>query len=101
MAVSTDHLAAFETLKAIRLIRDELGVNQTLGASNISFGLPERHAINGIFLALAVLHGVTCPILDPTIWEIRRATLVTDLLLGRDEYCMRFISAYREKFPVA
>lgn len=101
MAVSTDHLAAFETLKAIRLIRDELGVNQTLGASNISFGLPERHAINGIFLALTVLHGVTCPILDPTIWEIRRATLVTDLLLGRDEYCMRFISAYREKFPVA
>jgi 5-methyltetrahydrofolate--homocysteine methyltransferase len=101
MSISTDHLSALETLKAIRLIRDELGVNQTLGASNVSFGLPERHAINGIFLALAVLHGVTCPILDPTVWEVRRAALVTDLLLGRDEFCMKFISAYREKFPVS
>jgi 5-methyltetrahydrofolate--homocysteine methyltransferase len=99
MAVSTDDKAALETLKAIGLIRDELGVNQTLGASNISFGLPERHAINGIFIALAVLHGVTCPILDPTVWEIRRAALVTDLLLGKDEYCINFITAYREKFP--
>ena len=101
MSISTDHLSALETLKAIRLIREELGVNQTLGASNISFGLPERQAINGIFLALAVLHGVTCPILDPTVWEVRRAALVTDLLLGRDEFCMKFISAYREKFPVS
>jgi 5-methyltetrahydrofolate--homocysteine methyltransferase len=99
MAISTDHRGALETLKAIRLIREELGVNQTLGASNISFGLPERFAINGIFLALATLHGVTCPILDPTVWEIRRAALVTDLLLGRDEYCMNFITVYREKFP--
>jgi 5-methyltetrahydrofolate--homocysteine methyltransferase len=101
MAISTDHLAALETLKAIRLIREELGVNQTLGTSNISFGLPERHAINGIFIALAVLHGVTCPIIDPTVWDIRRAALVTDLLLGKDEYCMNFITVYREKFPAA
>ena len=48
MSISTDHLSALETLKAIRLIREELGVNQTLGASNISFGLPKRQAINGI-----------------------------------------------------
>jgi 5-methyltetrahydrofolate--homocysteine methyltransferase len=99
MAVSTNHLAALETLKAIRLIRDDLGVNQTLGASNISFGLPERPAINGIFLALAVLHGVTCPIIDPTVWEVRRAVLATDLLLGKDEWCINFIRVYREKFP--
>ena len=99
MAISTNHLAALETLKAIRLIRDDLGVNQTLGASNISFGLPERHAINGIFLALAVLHGVTCPIIDPTVWEVRRAVLATDLLLGKDEWCINFIRVYREKFP--
>ena len=99
MAISTDHTAALETLKAFRLIRDELGVNQTMGASNISFGLPERHPINGIFLAMAAIHGVTCPILDPTVWEIRRSILITDLLLGRDEYCMNFISIYRDKFP--
>jgi 5-methyltetrahydrofolate--homocysteine methyltransferase len=99
MAVSTDHTAAMETLKAIRLIREKLGVNQTLGVSNISFGLPDRYAINGLFLALAVFNGVTCPILDPTVWDIRRAVLVTDMLLGKDEWCMSFISVYREKFP--
>jgi len=99
MAVSTDDKAALETIKAIRLIRDELGVNQTLGASNISFGLPERHAINGVFLALAVFHGVTCPIIDPTVWEMRRSALLIDLLMGKDEFCMNYISAFREKFP--
>jgi len=99
MAISTDQGAALETLKTMRLIRDEIGVNQTLGVSNISFGLPERHAINGIFLALAAMNGLTCPIVDPTVWEMRRSMLIADLLLAKDDYCMRFISAYREKFP--
>jgi len=99
MAISTDQAAGLETLKTLELIRDELGVNQTMGASNISFGLPERHSINGIFLAMAAVHGVTCPILDPTVWEIRRSVLITDLLLAKDNYCMSFISVYRDKFP--
>ena len=55
MAVSADDQAGLETLRALQLIRDELGVNQTLGLSNISFGLPERSSINAIFLAMAVL----------------------------------------------
>jgi 5-methyltetrahydrofolate--homocysteine methyltransferase len=100
MAISTDQGAALETLKALRLIRDHIGVNQTLGVSNISFGLPERHAINAIFLALAAMSGLTCPIVDPTLWEMRRAALITDLLLAKDEYCMKFISVFREKFPM-
>ena len=100
MAISTDQGAALETLKTLRLIRDEIGVNQTLGVSNISFGLPERHAINGIFLALAAISGLTCPIVDPTLWEMRRALLIADLLLARDDYCMKFITVYREKFPM-
>jgi 5-methyltetrahydrofolate--homocysteine methyltransferase len=99
MAISTDQGAALETLKTLRLIRDHLGVNQTLGVSNISFGLPERHAINGIFLALAALSGLTCPIVDPTLWEMRRSVLIADLLLAKDEYCMKFISVFRDKFP--
>jgi len=99
MAIGTDHETAIETLKALRLIRDKLGLNQALGVSNISFGLPERHPINGIFLALAVMNGLTCSIVDPTIWEMRRAALITDLLLGKDEFCMKFISAFRKKFP--
>lgn len=99
MAVSTDQGAALETLKALRLIRDQIGVNQTLGVSNISFGLPERQAINSIFLALAAVSGLTCPIVDPTLWDMRRAVLIADLLLAKDPYCMKFISAFREKHP--
>jgi 5-methyltetrahydrofolate--homocysteine methyltransferase len=99
MAISTAHETAIETFKSLRLIRDKLGLNQTLGVSNISFGLPERHAINAVFLALAAMNGLTCPIMDPTVWEMRRAALITDLLLAKDEYCMRLVSVFREKFP--
>ena len=97
MAVSADDQAGLETIKALRLIRDELGVNQTLGLSNISFGLPERASINAVFLAMAVLNGLTCPISDPTVWEMRRAVLLTDLLLGKDEFCMNYLSTSTEK----
>ncbi len=97
MAISADDQAGLETIKALRLIRDELGVNQTLGLSNISFGLPERPSINAVFLAMAVLNGLTCPISDPTIWEMRRATLLTDLLLGKDEFCMNYLSFSTKK----
>lgn len=97
MAVGADHRAGLETLKALRLIRDELGVNQTLGLSNVSFGLPGRSSINSIFLAMAVLNGLTCPIVDPTVWEMRKAILIADLLMGRDMYCMNYLSAFGEK----
>jgi len=93
MAISADDQAGWETLRALQLIRDELGVNQTLGLSNISFGLPERTAINAVFLSMAVLSGLTCPIADPTVWEIRRAVLLADMLLGKDEFCMDYLSA--------
>lgn len=95
MAVCTDTLAARTTLETLREVRDRLGLNQTLGVSNVSFGLPERHAVNGIFLALAAANGLTCCIIDPTVWEVRRAAWISDLLLGLDPYCMKFISAYR------
>ena len=101
MAVSADYQAGLETIKALQLIRDELGVNQTLGLSNISFGLPERPSINALFLAMAVLNGLTCPIVDPTVWEMRKALLISDMLLGKDEYCMNFISACGKRSPEA
>ncbi len=97
MAVSADDHAGLETLRALRLIRDELGVNQTLGLSNISFGLPERSSINGIFLAMAVINGLTCPIADPTVWDMGKAVLLTDLLLGKDEFCMNYLAASANK----
>ncbi len=97
MAVSADDQAGLETLRALQLIRDELGVNQTLGLSNISFGLPERPSINAIFLAMAVLNGLTCPIADPTVWDMGRAALLVDLLLGKDEFCMNYLSVSAKK----
>lgn len=99
MSVAADDQAGLASLDALAQIRDRFGVNQTIGASNISYGLPERRAVNCVFLAMAVINGLTCPITDPTIWEIRRTLLLTDLFRGVDEYCMNFITAYREQFP--
>jgi 5-methyltetrahydrofolate--homocysteine methyltransferase len=97
MALSADHRAALETLEALGMIRKELGVNLTLGLSNISFGLPGRTAINGAFLDMAVARGLTCAILDPTVREMHQAALLGDLLLGKDEDCLRYISAVGRK----
>ena len=99
MSVASDDQAGLAALQALTRIRDEFGVNQTIGASNISFGLPDRRAVNTVFLAMAVNCGLTCPITDPTVWEIRRTLLLADLLSGRDEFAMNFITAYREQFP--
>ena len=79
------------------MIREELGVNLTLGLSNISFGLPDRTAINAAFLSMAVLSGLTCAIIDPTVWEMRRAALLGDLLLGKDEDCLKYIAVTGRK----
>jgi 5-methyltetrahydrofolate--homocysteine methyltransferase len=90
-----DSQAALITLKAIQMVREELGVNMTLGASNVSFGLPEREVVNWAFLAMAIQNGVNCPIVDAA--KVRPAILATDLLLGRDEYALRYIRAYRRR----
>lgn len=95
LTVATDGGAGLVTLEAIRRVKAELGVNQTLGASNISFGLPERSVLDGTFLALAIEAGVTCPILD--VAGVRQTVLATDLLLGRDRYAARYIKAYRQR----
>jgi 5-methyltetrahydrofolate--homocysteine methyltransferase len=86
--------AGLATLEATRRVRDELGVNQTQGCSNISHGLPNRPALTGAYLALAIEAGLTCPTVD--VAQVRLAVLATDLVLGRDNYAMRFISAFRE-----
>jgi 5-methyltetrahydrofolate--homocysteine methyltransferase len=101
MSVAADDQAGLDSLAALARIRETFGVNQTIGASNISYGLPERRAVNCVFLAMAVVNGLTCPITDPTIWEIKRTLLLTDLFRGFDEFSMNFITAYREQFPVA
>jgi 5-methyltetrahydrofolate--homocysteine methyltransferase len=92
LTVGVDDKVALATLEAIRRVKAELGVNQTLGASNISFGLPERHVISHAFLALAIEAGVTCPTVDAA--KVRQAVLATDLILGRDRFAQRYIRDY-------
>jgi 5-methyltetrahydrofolate--homocysteine methyltransferase len=84
------------TLETIRLIRAELGVNMSLGASNVSFGLPDRHALNAAFLPMAMEAGLTSAIMStaPVVVESVRAA---DLLLGHDEWGGRWIAAHRAR----
>jgi len=95
MTVAADPAAGRITLETMRLIRDELGNNMTCGASNVSFGLPDRATVNAAFLPVAMYAGLTCAITNPLVPEVRRGVLASDLLLGRDEYAMRWIGAHR------
>jgi len=95
LTVGADSRAGLVTLEAIRLVREELGANMTLGASNVSFGLPEREVVNHAFLTMAIQLGVNCPIVDAA--KVRPAILAADLILGRDEYAMRYIKAYKKR----
>jgi len=95
MTVAADPTCGLITLETMRLIRNELGNNMTCGASNVSFGLPDRATVNAAFLPLAMHAGLTCAITNPLVPEVRRAVLAGDLLLGHDEYAMRWIASYR------
>ena len=95
MTVAADPTCGLITLETMRLIRNELGNNMTCGASNVSFGLPDRATVNAAFLPLAMHAGLTCAITNPLVPEVRRAVLAGDLLLGHDEYAMRWIARYR------
>ncbi len=97
MALGADSAAAKITLKTIQLVVQEFGVNMTLGASNVSFGLPDRKYLNSAFLTMALQAGVTCPITNPLVTEINTAVLASDLCLGRDDYGMRWIKAFRKR----
>ena len=95
MTVAADPLSGKITLETMRLIRDHLGNNLVCGASNVSFGLPDRPTVNAAFLPLAMDAGLTCAITNPLIPEVRRAVLAGDLLLGHDEYASRWIRSFR------
>jgi len=95
MTVAADPTCGVITLETMRLIRENLGNNMTCGASNVSFGLPDRATVNAAFLPLAMHAGLTCAITNPLVSEVRRAVLAGDLLLGHDEYAMRWIAGYR------
>src|SRR5437868_7513583 len=96
MTVGADTEAVTTTLKTISLIRDELGVNMSLGASNVSFGLPQRHVLNAAFLPMAMAAGLTSAIMNtaPVVVEGVRAA---DLLLGHDPWGASWIAVHRAR----
>jgi 5-methyltetrahydrofolate--homocysteine methyltransferase len=93
LTVGSDSKAALVTLKSIELIRQEFGVNINLGASNVSFGLPDRLTVNQAFLSMAIEAGATCSITDPI--RLGATIRASDLLLGRDDFGMRYIKYFR------
>ena len=95
LTVGADHRAGLVTIEAMRKVKAELGVNLTLGVSNISFGLPERSLLTGTFLAIAIAAGLNCAIVDAV--QVRQIILAADLVLGHDRFAMRYIKAYRQR----
>ena len=93
MAVSAETNACLITLDTIRLVHQKLGLNITMGASNISFGLPNREILNAAFMALSILNGLICPITNPE--KITATIRATDLILARDEFAIRFVENFQ------
>jgi 5-methyltetrahydrofolate--homocysteine methyltransferase len=89
--------AGRQVFALVRRLHEELGVNTTCGASNISFGLPNRNGINGAFLAMAIASGMTSAITSPLHDEVRRAVMAADVLMGTDLNCAAWIARYREQ----
>lgn len=94
MTLGADPKTALITVESLRRIKEELGVNMTLGASNISFGLPNRDLINNAFLAVAIAAGLNCPVIN--VAKMRPIVLAVDLVMGRDKNAMRYIKAQRQ-----
>jgi 5-methyltetrahydrofolate--homocysteine methyltransferase len=95
LTVGADQTAGRVTLATIQMVRKEFGVNINLGASNVSFGLPDRHTVNQAFLAIGTSAGASCVITNPEkLTPIIRAS---DLLLGRDAFAARFIKDFRKR----
>jgi 5-methyltetrahydrofolate--homocysteine methyltransferase len=88
--------AAATLFTLVRMIREELGCNTTCGASNISFGLPDRPTLSGAFLSMAIGAGMTCAITNPCEPEIKKAIMAANLMMGYDENCLAWIAAHRQ-----
>jgi len=97
LTVGADYRASSVTLQAIELVRRQFGVNVNIGASNVSFGLPERDVVNMAFLSMAIYAGATCAITDPMKYALH--IRATDLLRGRDANALRYLKYYRKHAP--
>jgi 5-methyltetrahydrofolate--homocysteine methyltransferase len=101
MPIGADTATALTTTATMRRIRDEFGLNMTCGASNVSFGMPDRHAIGAAFLPMAMTAGLTSAIMDARTPRIVDAVKAADLLLGHDEWGGAWIASHRAKQAAA
>jgi 5-methyltetrahydrofolate--homocysteine methyltransferase len=101
MPVGAMRTAGRQVFALLRRLREELRVNTTCGASNVSFGLPSRAGLNGTFLAMAIANGLTSAITSPTHEEVRRAVSAADVLTGNDLHATSWIARYGERPPAA
>ncbi len=88
--------AGQQAFRLLRRLREELKVNTTCGASNVSFGLPNRHAVTGTFLSMAIASGMTSAIMNPMHAEVKAAVMAADVLMGTDRDCASWIRANRD-----
>ena len=99
MPIGAINSAGREVLRLIHRLRTELKVNTTCGASNVSFGLPNRNGFNGAFISMAIQAGMTSAITNPLHAEVVAASLGADVMLGKDPDCARWIKQFREPAP--
>ena len=97
LTMGADYTAGKMALETIETVVAEFGVNITMGASNISFGMPDRKYINATFIAMAIHAGLTCPITNPLSFEVGVAVKAANLVMGRDDFGMDWIKAYRAR----
>jgi 5-methyltetrahydrofolate--homocysteine methyltransferase len=97
MPIGAMRTAGRQVFALVRRLRDELGVNTTCGASNVSFGLPNRHGLNGAFLSMAIASGMTSAITSPLHEEVRQAVMASDVLMGTDAHATVWIGRYGER----
>lgn len=101
MPIGADTQTALATMETMRRIRDQYGLNMSCGASNVSFGMPDRHTLNATFLPMAMTAGLTSAIMDTRTPQIVDAVKAADLLLGHDDWGMAWISAHRARQAAA
>lgn len=99
MPIGAMATAARQVFALVRRLREELGVNTTCGASNVSFGLPQREGINAAFLPMAIASGMTSAITNPLMPEVKASVMAADVLMGHDPDCGRWILAHRAPTP--
>ena len=99
MPIGAINRGGVQVMRLVRRLREELGVNTTCGASNISFGLPHRHGINGAFLPMAIASGMTSAIMNPLHAEDMTAIMAANVLNGVDRNCRAWIRKFREPAP--